>query len=167
MKDIMSHTPRLLSRKLTLIRDSDNNTAADLADEFTLKKDYIDQAGYCNTKFYHLEAPPKVLIFYSTKERLGGPDGSDAETEKNSVENFFAERNFPILTVRDPTSEQLFSNISSAREDAGLSGLIVFIMSHGTRGLIQLSTEGKESVLRVDDIISHMNSFDRGKPKVR
>ena len=122
------------------------------------------------TQFYPLPTPPRVLIFYSTKDRLSPEetvDGHkpDAEAEKDCLEKFFDERNIQPKVFKDPTAQQLFSAIEAAQTDSGLSGLVVFIMSHGEKGIV--SVKGRPDYVPLQDVIIHMNRGPAvNKPKV-
>ena len=163
-KSVIAILPSGMANRLSVIRDKGSKLARDLS-EPGLKRDYIDQAGSYHVDFYHLEAPPKVLIFYSTKNRQApeSEDGeqTDAETEKDCVENYFIERNFPCKVIKDPTATEVFSTITDSQTE-DFSGLLVFVMSHGEKGLV--SVEGDPGYLLVQDLITHM--CQSPKPKV-
>lgn len=121
---------------------------------FDLNRNSLDQAESYSTDFYHLETPPEVFIFYSTKGRLS--KNIDAEAEKVCVEKYFTERNFPCTAKKDPTSADIFMAISAAQGRSRLSGLVVFLLCHA----------GDSNVMAVQDIITLMCRCTKNKPKV-
>ena len=89
----------------------------------------------------------------------------DAEAEKDCLEKFFKERNIQPKVFKDPTAQQLFSGIQAAQTDSRLSGLVVFIMSHGEKGIV--SVEGSPDYVQLQDVITDMNRGPAvSKPKV-
>jgi hypothetical protein len=166
MKDLASFLPRRMMKDLSDIRDCDGKTARDLSIRFSLTRDYLDQAGSYQVDIYPLKTAPHVLVFYSTTGRqFGDSDPHGAEKEKECVENFFTERNFPCSVEKNPTADRMFSSISKAQKDSSLTGLIVFVMSHGQNGMV--AVEGCPSHIKVDDIINSMCQATAGKPKVK
>lgn len=171
VKNVLTVLNRQTALKLTAMQDYSEKTAADLADS-DLKRDYLYQAGsYIN--FYILEKQPTVLIFYTAKnrQRYESPDGhiADAEVEKDCVENYFKDRNIPYTVKKDPTATDIFSSISDAQADRDLSGLMVFIMSHGKAGIVQVEPDDKlkEPYVLISDVMAQMcHETLVGKPKV-
>lgn len=157
MQYIIENLSIQTAKKLSEIVDEDSKTARDLSSS-GLTRDWLDQAGKYPGSFYHLMSPPRVLIFYNTIDR------ERAEEEKNCVENFFQERKFPYSVKKDPTEAEIFRCISEVKEDHSISGLMVFIMSHGGKGKIYV----KGGNMSVQDIVTHMYSKRTdGKPKVQ
>lgn len=167
MKSVVCLLPRQTALKLSLVQDKKEKTARDVAD-YGLKRDWLDQVGLYPEELYPLQTPPRVVILYSTKGRLseepGNAEKTDAETEKDCVLSYFAERNFYCTIKKNPTAKEVFSSITACCADDSLSGLIVFVMSHGEKGMV--SVEGSPNVMMVQDIITHMCINTDGKPKV-
>lgn len=114
-----------------------------------------------------MRTAPRVLIFYSTKGRSESADEGDqtyAEQERDCVKTYFTARNFSCVVKKDPTENDIFSNISKAQADGSLSCLVVFVMCHGEKGLV--SVEGTPNYLMVKDIMMQMCIGTTGKPKV-
>lgn len=108
--------------------------------------------------------PPLVIIFYSTENRSFDAPELNAETKSNCVKDFFQGRNYPCKICKDPTEEDIFSTITEATSGSGtLSALIVFVMTHGSKGLMCVKG-GK--VVEVRSLISHMYLQASGLPKV-
>lgn len=170
VKDIITLLPRRLVEKLASMKDEEGKEPVQRTEAYSLKRDYIHQAGSYPPQFYHLETAPKVLIFYTTKNRqpVDYPDGSkqDAEMEKDYVESYFRQMNFRYDVKKDPTAHEIYSIISTALADQSLPGLIVFVMTHGQNGLVSVNEGGGETFMMVEDIITHMCRMDGGKPKV-
>lgn len=92
------------------------------------------------------------------------PGGEEAEEEVNCLEEYFKLRHFPCTVTKDPTSDDIFSVISAAQDEADISCLMVFVLSHEKKGLVQV--EGTPCDLPVSDIITHMCIRMECKPKV-
>lgn len=180
LKYINQALTRPLSRKLAMVEDNEGKTAVTTDDHSSmwhadldmdlnpdLKRDHAHQAGAYSQDFYYLNAPPQVVIIYGSKNRQStdaqGLRQNDAEMEKYCIEAFFKGREFPCRTVKNPTAEDVFSSISAVVKD-GVSGLIVFLMNHGEKGLI--SVEGSPGYMTISEIITHMSSGTSLKPKV-
>lgn len=167
MRDIIAALPRELALDLSRVRDMEEKRARDRTG-VGLLRDYLDQAGTFPTDFYHLLKPPTVLVFYMTKERQTSDSDTDAEAEKACIEDFCTENGFPCTVKADLTAEDIFSGIEEALDDASLSCLMVFVMSHGSKGLIQVSTDETSTtdLITIKDITFHMSLRYREKPKV-
>ena len=167
MESLLAEIPIQMALKLIEVKDRNRKTAAALASP-GLKQDLLNKY-YQAARFYHLETPPQVLVFYTTKGRLSEEtvDGHkpDAEAEKDCIERFFIEKNIPCEVFKDPTAQQILSGITAAQTDSSLSALVVFIMSHGEKGVIFV--EGCPNFITLQEVISHMNrGAANGKPKV-
>lgn len=165
--NILRALPRQITPRLSRKKDFEGKMARDWVED-SLKGDILDQVGSYPLNFYHLNTPPQVLIFYATKNRQsseaeGGPAVS-AEAEKDCVENFVIERGLPYSVRKDPTADDMFSEISKAQADESLSGLVVFVMCHGEKGLV--SVEGRPDYLMVEELITQMCRGNGDTPKV-
>lgn len=158
---------RKLIKKLSESVDNQGRVARDLATE-PLKADYIDQIGAMVVEFYHLEMQPKILVFYSTRDRethFASSEETDAEEEKNCIIKHFEQRGLDCIVKQDPTQDVILTTIEEAKQGDDVSGLVVFCMSHGLKGAIQV--EGTDNFMYVNDIIHHMQLDFVEKPKVR
>lgn len=171
--EIFVELPREMALDLSRVKDKAGRKAIDSEDmalsnglineaQSGCKKDYIGQAGSVFYKPYQLLKPPHVLIFYSTENRQS-PE-ADAEAEKDCVESYFKKRRFPVRVVKDPTEDQIFSTILEAVGEGNLSGLVVFVMSHGKKGSV--AVKGNPKFLAVREIMKQMCAGTDGKPKV-
>lgn len=157
--------PKLILPKLLLVQDKDGKTARDVSKCLAATR-CLDRAMLLEP--YILKTAPKVLIFYSTKNRTESEMGDGktyAEKERDCVKEYFASKNFPMVVKKDPTAAEIFSTISNAQDDENLSGLVVFVMCHGEKGL--MTVEGEPDYLLMQELISHMCRQVDGKPKVR
>lgn len=150
------------AKLLRRTQDKNDKRAEALTDG--LKSDYVNQVGAGVQEFYLLETAPKVLIFYSTKDRQDPEKKFGAEEEKTCLENYFTKKKFICVIKKDPRIEEMLSAIAEVRDDSNLSGLIVFIMSHGGKGYIEI--EGGRGYITVQEIMNHMCENTAGKPKV-
>lgn len=159
----MTSLPREMAASLSKLKNKEGKPAASY-DRFNKMRDWLDQRLPHSVEFYHFPVPPKILIFYTTESE--NEEQKDWETEKNCVEAYFAERKFPCFVEKDPTSEKIFSAISTAAADASSSGLLVFVLSHGVKGMI--AAAGSPGYITIQDVITHMCSAGSvvGKPKV-
>jgi hypothetical protein len=183
-KQIMAVLPRSLALRLSLYEDYLGRTPCDVetacaamrgqpySDDDILRKDYVDQAGSFSQEFYPLVSLPKVIIFYSTTNRLSGPstDGkeTDAAAEKDCVEKYFTHRAFPTIVIKDPTKNDIYSIISDVADNMQETCLLVFIMTHGMKGLVIVkgNVEGQCDYLTIEEIMKHMCRKTKGIPKV-
>lgn len=179
MKNVVDTLPRELGAKLKSLVNKYGKTASCVDDfalkwglvsstESELKTDYLLQIEtYKPTEFYFLLTKPKVLIFYSTEERMSSPtsDGrkTDAATEKNHIEKYLKDRQIPYVVVADPTEDEMLKSITKCVHDGHTSSLVVFVMSHGEKGVVKVKGQ---KYLPVRDIITHMCVGTEGKPKV-
>lgn len=164
--DIVRHSisslSRLAARKLAeLVNDKYEGTSLE---SHGLERDWLDQAGSFPLDFYPLPKPPRVLIFYTTADREMGDKNNGANAEKKCVERYFEERNIHYESIEDPTTEVIFSTISAAQAHSDLSGLIVFLMTHGEKGTVRLGKNAE--IVSVQHIITHMCCRMNDKPKV-
>lgn len=143
--------------KLATTKNRDGKTPSTLTTSEEIKK-LIESACIPINHTYSLVVPPTVLIFYSTKGRLG------AEEEKDSLHEFFHKNRITPQVYKDPSSKELESEIKSVTEGTSLSALIVAIMSHGVKGKVDLADRRVE----LTSIVAHMDSESlKDKPKVR
>lgn len=80
------------------------------------------------------------------------------------IKEYFDFRQFPCTVTKDPTSDEIFNVISEAQAKANISCLIVFVMSHGEKGLVEVN--GTPGYVPVQDIITQMCRGIEDKPKV-
>lgn len=163
---ILSALPRQTALDLSKAVDNKGRTARELA-QSDKAREYLDQAGKYPVEGYHLPTAPQVLVYYSTRNRQTLE--FSAEMEKHCVEKFCAAKNLPCSVKRDQTADQILADISEVQADDNLSGLVVFIMSHGMNGLVSVegSVEGAgPDFLPVYDIVTQMCCNTSGKPKV-
>lgn len=169
VEKVVKALPRQVAGQLLPMRDNSGSTARDMA-KTDLHCDYIDQIGSYPVDFYPLHSPPKVLIFYSTKNRqsLELLDGHRADSleEKDCLQEYFIQRSIPFQIKKDPTSQEVFSAISSAQDDRTSSGLMVFIMCHGKEGVVEVAGPDEHNHLLLRDVTTHMCRQMQGKPKV-
>ena len=171
VRDIISSLPRTLALKLSLVEDNYGRIVRDVA-AYGPAKDHVVQAGEFHTEFYQLETPPQVLIFYMTEKRLAvescNGHNPDAEAERDCVEKYFLEKNFPCLVKKNPTADEVFNTILNSVTQAGsnLSGMIVFYMSHGSKGVLQVSVKSDRKEITVSEITHFMTDKLPDKPKV-
>lgn len=167
VKRIISLTSVEMLSQILKVPDWSFKTALDSIPNPSTRK-YLKEVCLAHSQSqYHLESPPTVLIFYSTKNRqtrFGETSADDAEAERECVERFFLDRRFPCRVKKDPTSEDIINGIREAQDDQNLSGLIVFCMSHGEKGL--LLVEGNPNYILVQDIMTQMCCHTEHKPKV-
>lgn len=165
IRSILTILHREVALNLAKLQDNSNRVPRDYCNG--LKRDFVDQAGSYVIDFYPLDKPPAVLIFYNTNDRHTQEldvHTADAEAEKDCVYKFFTDRNFVCHTRRNPTAGDVFSAISHSQNDENLSGLIVFIMAHGHKGVISL--KGHSECVPLNHIISYMCVSTAAKPKV-
>lgn len=161
MKGILAILPKLTTVYISRMPNTKGRMAHDVAKSERIRR-YLETGGSYPAEFYPLQTPPQILIFYSTKNRQSSESG--AEEEKDCVEQYFVENNFPCTVKKNPTEADIFSGISAAQDDSSLSGLVVFVMTHGQKGLV--SVEGDPDFLMIQDIITHMCRKTANKPKV-
>lgn len=162
-KNIITTLPKRIIQELSVVRDVYKKTVNECATDPVIRG-YLEEVGVTDT--YHLQIKPKVLIFYSTKNRQTSARVNDAWEEKECVRKYFSERGFPCTEKRNPTAEEIFEEISAATEDeSSLSGLIVFMMSHGGKGLV--AVEGDTGPLSIHEVIAHLCLRTVYKPKVK
>ena len=106
--------------------------------------------------FYYLPAAPKVIVMYSTQDRHG------AEQETEALDKVLPRFNINVIKRLNPTKMTIVNTIrESQRED--ITGLIVIIMSHGFQGAICAS----DGDISIQEILQTMCSPTiEGKPKV-
>ena len=113
------------------------------------------------TNHYHLSTPVAVLVMYTTVDR------PDAEDEANKLQEILSEFNIYASVIADLSKTEMLDAIRRMQDsqfDDGISGLIVVIMSHGTRGTVEASN----GLLDIHDVLMTMSSKKlAGKPKVR
>lgn len=164
VKKICSILPRDLALELAVIQDQENKTAFDYFEDPKMRE-YIMHIYVGDS--YPLRTPPTVLIFYSTTDRqtqYGKEVVDDAEAERVCVEKFFTNAEFPCRVKKDPTADELLNEIAQTQYAENLSGLIVFCMSHGERGLI--GVKGNPGHILIKDIMIEMCRWSKGLPKV-
>lgn len=171
MKEIIDGMPTETALFTVRIQDKSGQTPYDVlrvraptdpAAELDQIGDLLNHAGLYNCEFYHLKQPPKILVFYSSVNR------PDADGEKDCIVKHFSGKNVSCTVEKDPSEERIFSVLESAQSDADLSGLMVFIMTHGSEGYLQISgsTAGSQQLLSISKIISCMVEHHSDKPKV-
>ena len=107
-------------------------------------------------KSYPLAHPPRCLIFYSNKDRPG------CEEEKGHIEDYFSRRSLPKEVITNPNKREFFSKVLQCSTRKNLSGLIVFVLSHGVQGSVEMD----DGLLEIREIITQMSRGTDGKPKV-
>lgn len=157
VRDLIYSLNRDHSERLSAIRDRNHKTPIEWT-SYGLKQDYLHQAGSILPKIYPLNAPPTVLIFYTTEDRPG------AEDETAVVVNYFQEKGIHCVDKRNPTVSGVFESISNATENVCVSALVVFLMSHGKEHTAAM----KDGAIGIGEVISHMCDSCRDKqiPKV-
>lgn len=157
-----SPAKRDLGRELSQIGDINGKRARDLCrhhSESELVGDLLDHLGSYPMDCYILKTRPEVLIFYCTEDRFGY-----AEEEKNWVKNYFEVRDYLCTVKRNPTGVDIEDAITHALNQIDLSGLIVFVMSHGLKGLVQV--KGTPRYIPIQTIVQHMTGSEKEIPKV-
>ena len=154
LKEVILVIPKEIARVLASMKNKEAHTIqrwskVDL-------NDFIDC--HCvSEESYPLARPPRCLIFYSTKNRK-----EESEEEKDHIVSYFSERSLPFEVIKNPITREIFAKVSRSTSQKNLSGLIVFVLSHGVKGSVQV----EDGLLEIREIINQMCSGTYGKPKV-
>lgn len=144
-------------RREELISSKDNSgkTALDVANSYSIR--HILEWSFSQEGFYYLQTPPAVLVLYSTDER------ETAEQEMLELRRVLPQFNVDVIERKNPSKQQIFDAIRVAQLGTQISALVVFIMSHGTKGYVCAS----DGNISIRDILLQMCVPDlEGKPKV-
>lgn len=159
VQKIIDAIPRSLADWLLKMKDESDMVASSYTGG--TKQECLELGNSSPLKFYHLSAPPEVLIFYSTMRRDG------AEDEQACIVSYYEERGIICGIRRDPTQDEIFSAITEAKTE-NVSGLIVYLMGHGKEGFVEI--KGLEAVgcdlIEINEVMRHMSGGMDGKPKV-
>ena len=157
VKQVLFVLPYETAAKLSALEGTDGRTP-----QFWCKFDLNEaiEVYTVSSKVYQLKTAPRCLIFYSTV----GRDDTHAKEEKDSIIQYCEEKSILYKVVTDPTEDTVYSSLKAAQSDENLSALVVFILSHGQKGII--SVAGDPNYVVVESIITHMCLGTEGKPKV-
>lgn len=138
-------------------RNSDQKTPIDLCLTGNEKNRLEELLTGYEKSIYLIKTPPQAIIFTNTT----GREGSEGELEDllTALHKFELKVSFH----KDVTSEELLKTIDLVQQEE-TSALMVFIMSHGRSGCIQM----KDRQMKVEEVLASMCSplLDT-KPKVR
>ena len=155
-KIILNTLDKTMAHRLASSENNDGKKPSEISKTPAISQ-LIEDALIPASNTFTTDAPPTVLIFYSTVDR------EEYEEEMNTLCQMFTKSRIFPRVYQDATSEQLEMEIKWATERADLSSLLVTVLSHGSKGCVKL----RDKTVEISSIVSIMSAAPlANKPKV-